>query len=424
MNLLENIKIALEGLRVNKMRTFLTMLGIIIGISSVIGIITLGDALRKSVSSGFDSIGNNAIQATISPRDGYGYQDLTERDFIKKKDIDKILTKFEGRIQSLSLSSNTQSGTVKNGRKKINIKINGVTSGEKDINKLEMIAGKFIDDEDVNQYREVVVISDKLLQKNFDNDVNKALGSELVCTTTMGLKVYTIVGVYKAEVPDFGVLSSMVGFDGDTIDVYIPMTVGFRQFQSPGAAIEEMSFMYFQFMAVDSNDTEQLSKEVTEFAKDNIFGEDRRAQLIVQSLRSQISQIDNVMNTVSLAIGAIAAISLLVGGIGVMNILLVSVTERTREIGIRKALGATNRDIRGQFIVESIIICIIGGLFGVALGGVIGLVGSNLMGKPTFPSLFSIIIATGFSMVIGIFFGYYPANKAAKLNPIDALRYE
>lgn len=133
---------------------------------------------------------------------------------------------------------------------------------------------------------------------------------------------------------------------------------------------------------------------------------------------------NNAMSSIQVAIGAIAAISLLVGGIGVMNILLVSVTERTKEIGIRKALGATRSDIRKQFIIESIIICIIGGFFGIVLGTVIGLIGSNLLNAMTLPSVKSIIIAVGFSMLIGIFFGYYPANKAAKMNPIDALRYE
>ena len=142
------------------------------------------------------------------------------------------------------------------------------------------------------------------------------------------------------------------------------------------------------------------------------------------SMDSMISSVNSMMNTLSVAIAVIAAISLLVGGIGVMNIMLVSVTERTREIGTRKAIGATNGNIRMQFVVESVIICSIGGVIGILFGGVLGYVGSTLIGAPAVPKLSYILLAVGFSMAIGIFFGYYPANKAAKMDPVEALRYE
>lgn len=142
------------------------------------------------------------------------------------------------------------------------------------------------------------------------------------------------------------------------------------------------------------------------------------------SMKSVVEQMTTIMGTMQLAIAVIAGISLLVGGIGVMNIMLVSITERTREIGTRKALGATNSSIRVQFIVEAVIICLIGGMIGILLGVAGGMLGAKLLGAPAAPSIGSIIFAMGFSMAIGVFFGYYPANKAAKMDPIEALRYE
>ena len=142
------------------------------------------------------------------------------------------------------------------------------------------------------------------------------------------------------------------------------------------------------------------------------------------SMETMLDSMDSIMSTINIALSVIAGISLLVGGIGVMNIMLVSVTERTREIGTRKALGATNGNIRIQFVVESMIVCLIGGVIGIILGTILGYVGSSLMGVVAFPSASSIALAVGFSLAIGIFFGYYPANKAAMLDPIEALRYE
>ena len=167
-----------------------------------------------------------------------------------------------------------------------------------------------------------------------------------------------------------------------------------------------------------------LTKEIDTFLNTNYYKDNDAVMVETSTIKSQLSEINNVMGNISMAIGGIAAISLLVGDIGVMNILLVSVTERTREIGIRKALGATNIDISLQFIIESMIICIIGGIIGMLLGVAAGYAASVFIKSPTFPSVLAMIVAVSFSMFIGIFFGYYPANKAAMLNPIDALRHE
>lgn len=183
-------------------------------------------------------------------------------------------------------------------------------------------------------------------------------------------------------------------------------------------------YRFFTVVTNTREDVAYLTKEIDTFLNTNYYKDNDAVMVETSTIKSQLSEINNVMGNISMAIGGIAAISLLVGDIGVMNILLVSVTERTREIGIRKALGATNVDISLQFIIESMIICIIGGIIGMLLGVAAGYAASVFIKSPTFPSVLAMIVAVSFSMFIGIFFGYYPANKAAMLNPIDALRHE
>ena len=181
--------------------------------------------------------------------------------------------------------------------------------------------------------------------------------------------------------------------------------------------------MSFSLTAAAGTDPSAVAATLMNFLN-RYYRSNENYRVLAISMQSMIASVNEIMDTLSVAISVIAAISLLVGGIGVMNIMLVSVTERTREIGTRKALGATNGDIRVQFVVESIIICLIGGVIGILLGALMGYVGSSLLGKASFPSVSGIAIAVGFSVAVGVFFGYYPANKAAKLDPIEALRYE
>ena len=182
---------------------------------------------------------------------------------------------------------------------------------------------------------------------------------------------------------------------------------------------------YSQFTIVTNTgvDTASFMEEVEIFFN-KFYSRNENYQVSVTSMESMLSSMTEMLNTISIAISIIAGISLLVGGIGVMNIMLVSITERTREIGTRKALGATNGSIRLQFIMESIVICLLGGFIGIILGIALGAVAVEIMGYAASPSVGGIIFSVVFSIFIGVFFGYYPANKAAKLNPIDALRYE
>lgn len=423
MNIIENIVMALEGIKLNKMRSFLTMLGIIIGIGSVIGIMTIGDALTKSVSDGFSSYNKALVSIRVSPKEGRGWQDIQlDSDKIKLSQIERIKEIFKDNIKSLLIYGADTTGTVKNGRNSEKLYVTGVTDGQADYKSIKMITGRFLTEDDDTQGKEVIVISDKAADSIYGVDYGQLLGKELPVDTTNGLKIYIIVGIYKNETENFGALQALNQNNSNTTEAYIPRSVSNRQFLKD----KSKSDLMFSFTIVGKTPeaAEYLSKEVPEYFNKHYFEDNDKATVVGSTIQSELNQINQVMGAVSIAIGAIAAISLIVGGIGVMNILLVSVTERTREIGIRKALGATNNNIRMQFIVESIIICVIGGIMGIALGMLIGFVGSNIMGKPTISSLFSIIVATVFSMFIGVFFGYYPANKAAKLNPIDALRYE
>lgn len=421
MNIFEDIKVAALGLKHNKMRSFLTMLGIIIGISSVIGISTIGRSLSKSVSQGFDSFGNTSIQVYIDTKDGYDYDDVTSADLIKDFQIEEMQARLSDKVKSVSLTGPRASGSVKSGKKVAKLSIESVSAGEKDFSNIKMLSGRFIEDDDIAKTKELIVISDKVVKDIFDGKTDEALGSELeVQLENGGIRSYLIVGVYIYEKISFGI------FGGDPDDMptsaYIPLSVGNRQFASTSDEIG--SYYYFAVSAKNRENLQATADEISKFFNYNYYKDNERVSVATETLESAISEVNKIMGKIKLAIGAIAAISLLVGGIGVMNILLVSVTERTKEIGIRKALGATNRDIKSQFIIESIIICIIGGVIGVVFGSSLGYLGSLLLKSPTLPSMLSVIIAVAFSMFIGVFFGYYPSNKAAKLDPIDALRYE
>lgn len=417
MDILETIKLSLEGLKSNKLRSFLTMLGIIIGIGSVIGITTIGDALTKSVNQAFDFIANTAVQVYVKPKNAdYDGGELSESDYFTEDKINYLEMQKGTKIDELVYNGASGQGYVKEGRNKEAVSISSTSAGEKNIFKVKMIAGRFLNDEDVARGKSVAVISDKVLEKVYKVSAPEALGRETKIETNGKLIVATIIGVYKYE--EMSVMGQSI--NGSNSTIYIPRTSGDRELlNEPREAYYEVS------LTLKNPDTiEEDAQAIVDSLNTKFYADNPRAEVAYYSAKSEISQMNNAMSSIQVAIGAIAAISLLVGGIGVMNILLVSVTERTREIGIRKALGATKGDIRKQFIIESVIICIIGGVFGIGLGTIIGIIGSTLLKARTLPSLGAIIVAVGFSMLIGIFFGFYPANKAAKMEPIEALRYE
>ncbi|WP_308534356.1 ABC transporter permease [uncultured Peptoniphilus sp.] len=417
MDILETIRLSLEGLRTNKMRSFLTMLGIIIGISSVIGITTIGHALTKSVNKAFETVGNTSVELMVRPNEPeYAWEDIREEDYLTKDMLDDIKENFSDIVKDYGIYGAGGKYKVTEGKNSEEIDLFATSQGMQYVQKEKLIAGRYLNESDINRSKYVAVISDKVVDKIFSGDVQKALGSEIKVVKNNNLIVFTVVGVYEYQKNEIGALN----FSEDASNVYIPYNVGNREIYG----YNDDTFQGVILVFKNTDTVEEDSNTIKDYLIKKYYANNNRIKLETMSALSQINQITSTMSAMKIAISAIAGISLLVGGIGVMNILLVSVTERTREIGIRKALGATRNDIRFQFITESIIICIIGGIFGIILGTGLGIFGSSLLKMTSLPSVSSIIIAVGFSMIIGVFFGYYPANKAAKLDPIEALRYE
>lgn len=418
MNITENIRMAWEGLKANKMRALLTMLGIIIGIASVIGILTIGSGLSSSVTGAMGSLGVSNITVSLQRKGndtGRRLGSISEEDLITNEMIEALQGRYADAIAGISLSQSAGGGQAKDGHKYANVNVTGINSGYLDVNGITMLKGRNFLARDVDRSRNVAIVSDRLVNNMFGGDTNKALGQEVVIYAGKDILVFNIIGVYQYEMSIYNM--SNASERDTTTAIYIPVTTAKK---IAGAFDGYTSFTVSAKNAVDSIAfADQIQVFLNRYYANNEY-----FAVQTMSMESMLDSLNTMLSTVSIGLSVIAGISLLVGGIGVMNIMLVSVTERTREIGTRKALGATNGNIRVQFVVESMIVCLIGGFIGMVLGGILGYAGTALIDTGTLPTLSSIMIAVGFSLGIGLFFGYYPANKAAKLDPIEALRYE
>lgn len=425
----ESIKLGIMGIANNKMRAFLTMLGIIIGIGSVIAIMTVSSSLTHSITQTFVRMGANNIMAGLRKRSdkelergnngntgGSQKQMNRKEERITDEMIDDVKREYQTEITSVALNEIIGNAVLQSGMASANVSISGINRGYFDSNDSRLLCGRYLSERDVQERKPVIMISDKLAGQLFGGDRQSALGRPLtIAIGNMNYDFY-VVGVYKyREDTSF----SQEAEEDVVTMVYIPVTTGKEMMHSDDG--------YGRFTIVAHPQVENLADfaaQIETYMNRKFFGNNKDYQIRTVTMSSMKGSMSNVIRSVSIAIAFIAGISLLVGGIGIMNIMLVSVTERTKEIGMRKALGAKNSAIRFQFIVESMTLCLIGGISGIIFGLLLGAFAVSVLGYSAVAPMSAIVGAVVFSMIIGVLFGYYPANRAAKMNPIEALRYE
>lgn len=390
MSFKQSFLLAIKSLSTSKMRSFLTMLGIIIGVAAVIILVSLVDGFKNTLISEFESMGTNTI--TVSIRARGGTRTVSEEQMIE------LCSENSGIL--LAVTPNvTAGGTAKIGTEDLSSSISGVGEDYLKVNTAELETGRFLTFNDVNTRQKVCVVGSYINNEFFGG---RAVGE----TLKINGNTFKIVGTFK-ELAD-----STEGSSDDKI--IIPYTTV--------RSITKFSFVSSYTFAATSEEVAEQGKAIIENFLLGIFSDDSYYTVI--SMAEMLDMVDSLTGTLTTILVGIAGISLLVGGIGIMNIMLVSVTERTREIGIRKSLGARRFDIMSQFVVEAATTSAVGGVIGIFLGIGVSYIAGKLLDITVSPSAASILIAFGFSAAIGILFGYFPASKAAKLNPIDALRHD
>lgn len=426
----ENILVALAGLKANIMRSLLTMLGIIIGIASVIAIMTVGNSITLIVNSTMQDLGANNLEMGVVQKSldtqatddgmnfGSGYvRDMTDDDLISQEMLDSFRQEYKDNLKYVLISESVgDKGKVSEGKRNANVSITGLNRDSVEFKDLKMLAGRQFLYRDYEDAKRVCMVTDKFVDRMYDGDADAALGQKIEISTNGTYYTYYIVGVYEYVQSQFSFGVS----DNPTTEVYIPLSTARTENHT-----QNKGYSYFTLVTTIDTNNDTFANTVRDYFNVNFYSRNDAYEVLVLSMSSMMDSMNTMISMIQLALSVIAGISLVVGGIGVMNIMLVSVTERTKEIGIRMAVGARQSDILQQFLIEAVLVCLIGGGCGVicsyGIGVVFGMFVSSI--KMEF-SVTSIVAAVTCSSLIGMLFGYLPAKNAAKLNPIDALARE
>ena len=401
----ESIKMALEGMISNKLRTMLTLLGIIIGVGAVIAMVSLGLGMKENIKNNISKLGSNLLIITSGGRTSTGARIAAGEGARLTFDDAQAIVKQVDDISAMSASVSSSYQLV-NGNQNWTSRVEGTTPSNFTIQSYDIDTGKAFSEKDLTSRNRVCVIGKTVADNLFPD----------------GGAVGSMIRIKKAPFQVIGVLKSKgqsgMGQDQDDI-VFVPLTT---------AQNRMMGITYVQRITIQAKNENVISDvqaEVEQVLRTrHKIKEGDNDDFTVGNMAAVMETMMETANSITILLGCIAAISLIVGGIGIMNIMLVSVTERTREIGIRKALGATYHNILQQFLIESTVIGVIGGAIGVVMGCAASIIISKVAGWNTAISVIAIFIAVIFSVGIGLIFGVYPARKAAIMDPIDALRYE
>jgi putative ABC transport system permease protein len=412
----ESVKIALRALWANKLRTSLTMLGILIGVGAVIALLAIGQGAQAAVEERFAFLGSNVIYVRPGSQTIGGVQTAAGSAPTLTYD-DAVAIAEPGAASAVAAVApvrNTFGQLVYQGVN-LNTRVVGTTPSWSDVRSFRVVRGEFFDNEAVESVSPVMLLGDGIANRLFPD------------ADPIGETIRVNAGGQSVNVRVIGVLEKKggTGFQNQDDQVVMPISLVLRKLQSARTAAGAQQLSEINIKALNEKNIDLAVAQATAIMTEQHRG---AQDFQVTNLQDQIDAQKEASKTLTILLGAIAGISLVVGGIGIMNIMIVSVTERTREIGIRKAVGARRQDIMLQFLMEALVVSVLGGLIGV-LGG-IGMSnfveGKQLNGQAiqTVVEPSSIVLAFGISAAIGLFFGIYPASRAASLNPIDALRYE